>query len=404
MSEATSRPQSWLRRMVGRDPDEAHRASTPLELLFDLTLVVAVARAASELHHALAQGQLGHALAGYAVVFFGLWWAWVNFTWFASAYDTDDVAYRLLTLLQMAGVLVYAAGIPVAFEHFDFIVVVAGYVIMRLALVAQWLRAARTHPEGRAGTLRYAIGVTVVQLCWIGRLWLRGVPGVIGFVVLVAAELAVPAWAEFTGRATPWHPGHIGERYGLFTIIVLGEVVAAIATAVQSALGERGASLALLTAAVAGLLLVFALWWSYFKHSAVEHIRRSLPWTFVWALGHYLIFAAVAALGAGLQVVVDTLSHSARVTPLFAAFTVAIPVAVFLAVLGVLTTRMSGEATAAGVILLTVVLVLAAAAATRMLSLPFSIVIMTVLVALLVAYHLTAAHQSTRPPGREPTQ
>jgi low temperature requirement protein LtrA len=119
MSEATSRPQLWLRRMVGRDPDEAHRASTPLELLFDLTLVVAVARATSKLHHALAQGHAGHALAGYAVMFFDLWWAWVNFTWFASAYDTDDVAYRLLTLLQMAGVLVYAAGIPAAFEHYD---------------------------------------------------------------------------------------------------------------------------------------------------------------------------------------------------------------------------------------------------------------------------------------------
>ena len=121
--------------MVGRDPDEAHRTSTSLELLFDLTFVVAVARAASELHHALGQGHAGHALAGYAVVFFGLWWAWVNFTWFASAYDTDDVAYRLLTLLQMTGVLVYTAGIPAAFEHFNFTTVVAGYVIMRLALV-----------------------------------------------------------------------------------------------------------------------------------------------------------------------------------------------------------------------------------------------------------------------------
>jgi len=374
--------------MVGRDPDEAHRASTPLELLFDLTFVVAVARAASELHHALAQGHGGHALAGYAVVFFGLWWAWVNFTWFASAYDTDDVAYRLLTLLQMAGVLVYAAGIPAAFEHFDFTTVVAGYVIMRLALVTQWLRAARAHPEGRAGTLRYAIGVTVVQLCWIGRLWLHGLPGLIGFLVLVAAELSVPAWAEFTGRATPWHPGHIGERYGLFTIIVLGEVVSAIATAVQSVLSLRGASLGLLTAAVAGLLLVFTLWWSYFKHSATEHIRQSLPWTFVWALGHYLVFAAVAALGAGLQVVVDTLSDTAHVTPLFAAFTVAIPVAVFLVVLGLLNTRMSSEATATGLTLLTAVLVLAAAAATRMLPLPLSIVIMMMLVALLLVYHL----------------
>ncbi|MGH3528595.1 MAG: low temperature requirement protein A, partial [Pseudonocardiaceae bacterium] len=165
--------------MTGRDPDEWHRASTPLELLFDLTFVVAVAQAGTQLHHALAAGHAGHAVAGYVLVFFGIWWAWVNFTWFASAYDTDDVPYRLLTLLQMGGVLVFAAGIPLAFEHFDFTIVVIGYVIMRLALVTQWLRAAAEHPAGRAGTLRYAGGVTLVQLCWVGRLWLPGLVGVI---------------------------------------------------------------------------------------------------------------------------------------------------------------------------------------------------------------------------------
>jgi low temperature requirement protein LtrA len=142
--------------MSSRDPDEAHRASTPLELLFDLTFVVAVARAASQLHGALAEGQVGHALAGYATAFFGLWWAWVNFTWFASAYDTDDVPYRLLTLLQMAGVLVFAAGIPAAFQHFDYRTVVAGYVIMRLApgdtVAAR--RARRPGPPGRHAALR----------------------------------------------------------------------------------------------------------------------------------------------------------------------------------------------------------------------------------------------------------
>ncbi|MGH3592915.1 MAG: low temperature requirement protein A, partial [Pseudonocardiaceae bacterium] len=164
--------------MTGRDPDEWHRASTPLELLFDLTFVVAVAQAGTQLHHALAAGHAGHAVAGYVLVFFGIWWAWVNFTWFASAYDTDDVPYRLLTLLQMGGVLVFAAGIPLAFEHFDFTIVVIGYVVMRLALVTQWLRAAAEHPAGRAATLRYAGGVTLVQLCWVGRLWLPGLVGV----------------------------------------------------------------------------------------------------------------------------------------------------------------------------------------------------------------------------------
>jgi len=399
MSEPASRPLPWMRRMSGRDPGEAHRASTPLELLFDLTFVVAVARAGIELRDALANGHAGHALAGYGAVFFGLWWAWVNFTWFASAYDTDDVPYRLLTLLQMAGVLVFAAGIPAAFEHFDFTTVVIGYVIMRLALVAQWLRAARGHPEGRAGTLRYAAGVTVVQLCWIGWLFLPGLAHLAGFFVLAAAELAVPAWAEVRGRPTPWHPDHIAERYGGFTIIVLGEVIAAIAVAVQETMDHSRASPRLLTAA-AGLLLVFALWWLYFKHSAAEDIRRSMPWAFVWAFAHYLIFAAVAALGAGLQVVIGTLTHSTRITPTFAALTVAIPVAVYIVVLAPLSTRTRGEPAAFQLTLLTAALVLAAAAATPILTLPLSIVIMAVLVALLLAYHLTAAHRAARRPGR----
>jgi low temperature requirement protein LtrA len=394
MSEAASRAQPWLRRMSGRDPGETHRASTPLELLFDLTFVVAVAEAATQLEHALAAGHAAHALAGYAVVFFGLWWAWVNFTWFASAYDTDDVAYRLLTLVQMAGVLVFAAGIPAAFEHFDYATVVAGYVIMRLALVAQWLRAARSDPAGRAGTLRYAAGITVVQLGWIGSLWLTGEPGRVSFAVLAAAELAVPVWAEFGGRATPWHPGHISERYGLFTIIVLGEVIAAIAAAVQTALGHSRASAGLLTVAAAGLVLVFALWWSYFKHSATERIRDSLRWTFVWALAHYLIFAAVAALGAGLQVAVGSLDHADRVTPVFAAFTVAIPLTTFMVVLGLL----NRTSVPAGIrlTLLAAALILATAAAASLLTLPASIVIMVVLVALLLAYYLTAAHRAIR--------
>jgi hypothetical protein len=146
-------------------------------------------------------------------------------------------------------------------------------------------------------------------------------------------------------------------------------------------------------------VLVFALWWSYFKHSATEQIRQSLPWTFVWAFAHYLVFAAVAALGAGLQVVIGTLTHSTHVTPVFAAFTVAIPVAVYIVVLALLATRTGGEPAALQLTLLTAALIMAAAA-TPILTLPLSTVIMVVLVALLLAYHLTAAHRASGQPGR----
>ena len=130
--------------MRARDTEEPHRASTPLELLFDLCFVVAVSQAARELSQSLALNHLESGIQGYLMVFFAIWWAWVNFTWFASAYDVDDVPYRLLTFVQIIGVLILAAGVPAAFRQGNFTVATIGYVVMRVALVTQWLRAAAT--------------------------------------------------------------------------------------------------------------------------------------------------------------------------------------------------------------------------------------------------------------------
>src|SRR5215207_1081188 len=106
-------------RMAARDPDEPHRVSTPLELFFDLAVVVAVAQAASSLHHGVVDGHAGDALISYPLAFFAIWWAWMNFAWFASAYESDDALYRLATFVQMTGVLIVAAGIPRAFSNRD---------------------------------------------------------------------------------------------------------------------------------------------------------------------------------------------------------------------------------------------------------------------------------------------
>lgn len=321
----------WRRVMSARDPDEPHRASTPLELLFDLCFVVAVSQAAAQLHHSLAGGHVAAGLPGYLMVFFAIWWAWMNFTWFASAYDIDDTPYRLLTLLQMAGVLVLAAGVPSALSHYDFTVITIGYVLMRVAMISQWLRAAWEHPAGRTAALRYAVGIGIVQAGWLVRLALGHPWDYAGFAVLVLAELAVPVWAEFRGTPTRWHPGHITERYGLFTIIVLGEVILATLTGVQAAIGDHGISVPLLLIVVGGLVLVFTLWWIYFsgEGSGFATLRTALAWGY----GHYFVFAAVAALGAGLDAAIDAAEHATPVSAVTAAVAVAAPVVVFMLVL-----------------------------------------------------------------------
>jgi low temperature requirement protein LtrA len=384
------------RRLSPRDRDEPHRSATPLELLFDLCFVVAVAQAADRLHHALVQGHIADAVVGYGLIFFAIWWAWMNFTWFASAYDTDDVPYRLLTLLQIGGVLLLAAGVPATFDRQDFTVVTVGYVLMRVAMVTQWLRVAHDHPAGRTTALRYAAGIAVVQLGWITLLATPSSWRIPGFLLLAACELAVPVWAERSGRPTAWHPGHIAERYGLFTLIVLGECVLAATVTVQAAVAARGLSPSLAVVAGGGLVLLFALWWSYFDRPAAEGLRTSPRSAFAWGYWHLLVFASLAAVGAGLQVVAETVDHHGSLSDRAAALTLAVPVALFLVVLGLLHSwvyRYRRERAVAR-FSVTAVLVVLAAVATPPLPLALTVALIGVIAAGLVAADLV------RPPRR----
>jgi low temperature requirement protein LtrA len=337
-------------RMRARSSSEPHRASTPLELLFDLCFVVAVAQAGSKLVHALAEGHPGHGVTGYLLVFFAIWWAWMNFTWFASAYDTDDVPYRLATLVQMSGVLVLAAGVPRAFDHADYAVAVVGYLIMRLALTCQWLRAALSESgAARKVALRYAAGLVVVQLAWVGLLLMPGTLRTGGFLLLIVAELSVPVFAEHD-RRTSWHPHHIAERFGLFTIIMLGEAISAATVAVQSALDESPALHLLLPIAAGGLVIVFAAFWSYFAVPVHEYLTSSRQ-AFMWGYGHYALLGSAAAIGAGIEVVVEEVTHHADISARAAAACVTVPTAVFLATVWAVHTRPFKRGTAQHLVL-----------------------------------------------------
>lgn len=316
--------------LTARARDEAHRAATPLELFFDLCFVVAVAQAGAELVHAVAEGHAGSGIVNYAMVFWAIWWAWMNFTWFASAYDNDDVLYRVVTLVQIAGVLVLAAGVSRAFEDHDFLIVYIGYVVMRLALSSQWLRAAHhaTDPAERTMCRRYAIGVLACQIGWTALLLAPEDARPWVFLVMAIAEMAVPMYAE-KDVTTSWHPHHIAERYGLFTIIVLGESIAAATVAVKSGVTENDALTEVLPIAAGGLLIVFAAWWIYFVVPAHDRLASNRE-GFLWGYGHYLIFTSAAAIGAGIEIAVEQAVGKAHISTLAASSAVTIPAAVFL--------------------------------------------------------------------------
>ncbi|QHC68652.1 low temperature requirement protein A [Rathayibacter sp. VKM Ac-2759] len=373
--------------MRPRAIDEPHRVSSPLELLVDLTFVVAIAQIVTQLAHATEEGHLGETIGPFAMVFFAIWWAWMNFTWFASGYDTDDVPYRLLTMAQMGGVLVLAAGVPAAFEEGDLTAITIGYAIMRFALVTQWIRVAVSTPEHRVAALRSAVGFSVVQVGWLLRLLLPPDLATVSFVVLAALELSVPLWSVRAGDPS-WHPHHIAERYGLFTIILLGEGVLAAVTGVQRALSEAGVSASLVLVSACALVIVFALWWLSYLHPSGELLERRRGLSYLWGYAHFAVFAALAALGSGLEASVAATAGHLEAADAMVGAAVAVPVAAYLLLLWAVHVPLGEQQPLRAPLVLPAV---GAVLATPLLAEPFGVGAAVVAVALVCAGVVTAA-------------
>nr|WP_309068481.1 low temperature requirement protein A [Microbacterium sp.] len=326
------------RRMRGRDPRQAHRAATPLELLYDLTFVVAFSQAGTQAAHLLELGHFGAAIAGFALGTFGVTWAWINYSWLASAFDNDDIVFRIATFVQMVGVIILALGMPPLFHsideghHLDNVLTVTGYVVMRIAGIGLWLRVARHDPQHRRTALTYAALVGLMQIGWIVLIFVDPplVVAIALFVALGVAEMLVPLVAERRGGTTPWHPHHIAERYGLLAIITLGEVVLGTVLSVSAVVEEEGWSLAAGVVAFGGTALAFGMWWIYFTLPSAEVLAERRGRSFPWGYLHLALFAALAATGAGLHVAAVAIRRDAHIDDVTALLTIVIPVGVFI--------------------------------------------------------------------------
>ncbi len=325
-----------------RDRHEEHRVATPLELMFDLAAVIAIAAAAAGLHYGVAAGQLWQALPSFLAAFFMIWWSWMNYSWFASAYDDGSPAFNALTFMTMFGALVIAAGSPAVFAGKPLVLVVVGFIIMRVAMATLWFGAAVGDPGHRKAALTYGFGIIAMQIYWVGMLIcvpVGSVAYVIAFIGGIVGELAVPAIAELRHGNTSWHRHHIIERYGLLNIIVLGECFISIVAMLGSK--DSGAPPKLhsfIMAATCGVI-AFSLWRLYFgreDHLSTDEERH----TFLWSYGHFAIFGAGAATGAGMAVVYDVEAGKAAISMQEASFAVAVPVAIYLAMLWVVRDRL----------------------------------------------------------------
>ena len=288
-------------RTLQNDVQDDRRA-TWLELFFDLVFVVTVAQASYILTDHLS---VVHLFA-YLGLFVPIWWAWMGFTFYANRFDTDDLPYRLLILAAMLALAALAVNVrhALAGSSSGFAV---SYIAVRLVLMTLYARARRHVPEARRLTTIFLTMFGGAILVWCasllvgapGRYWIWG-----GALTL---ELVAPVFAWRAIPQAPIHPRHIPERFGLLTIIVLGESVFAVVVGVADVSWHA----ATVVTAVAGFVAAASLWWIYFDFLDESIVQRNIVAGLTFTYSNYFVIAGIALLGTGVKIgILSTASGS----------------------------------------------------------------------------------------------
>ena len=288
-------PANLLGRPRLRTAEEAgeERHASWLELFFDLVFVLAIA----ELAHNLSGDLTPTGFVLFAALSVPVWWAWAGYTFYADRFETDDAFYRLAMFAAMLAIAALALSVHDAF-HGGSAAFAAAYVLVRVVLIGLYARARRHVPAARELCGRYIVGFGVGASLWLASL-LVPEPIRYGFWAAgLAVELATPLLSSRAIARTPYDTSHVPERFGLFTIIVLGECVLLVATGVSET-SWRAASV--FTAAI-GFAMVASLWWVYFDFTETSAIRERRPWAGqVYVYGHLLIVLGLTSVAVGIE-------------------------------------------------------------------------------------------------------
>ncbi|MGH3147381.1 MAG: low temperature requirement protein A [Rubrobacter sp.] len=279
--------------------EEDGRHATWLELFFDLVFVVAIAALAGLLHDDLSLG----GFLTFSLLFVPVGWAWMSFAYYADQFDTDDALFRVAMLGAMVASAALAVNVSDALGE-DSVVFVAANVALRVLLVGLYAWAWRNAAEARPMSLRYGSAFVVGAVIWSVSL-LAPEPVRYGLWALaLLVEMGTPVLGYSTVRSVPGHASHMPERFGLFTLIVLGESVVVITAPLVDTSWRPGSVLV----AILGFVMAACIWWLYFDRVDDRAIAQSFTGgvggvvrSHVWGYGHLAVWAGIAAASVGVE-------------------------------------------------------------------------------------------------------
>jgi low temperature requirement protein LtrA len=282
-----------------RRPEQIVRVTT-LELFFDLVFVFTMTQLTAVLAEDVSAGGLLRVVLMLGVIF----WMYGAYAWLTNAVAPERVTRRLVLLGGMAGYLVLALAIPVAFTGGGAAFGLA-YLVIVVIHVGLFARASSTRTV--RAILRIAPFNIASALLVLGGGILGGTAQYVLWSLAFLLEWVTPSLAGLGGFDIG--AAHFVERHGLVVIVALGESIVAIG------IGAAGLPVdaALAGAAVLGLLLSACLWWVYFggddvraEHALVAAPPERRPRLALVAFGywHLPILLGVVALAAGMKQVV----------------------------------------------------------------------------------------------------
>ncbi|HSF85572.1 MAG TPA: low temperature requirement protein A [Acidimicrobiia bacterium] len=286
---------------------EEHRV-TWLELFYDLVFVVAVA----QLGHRLLVDHSVQGTLGYIGLFIPLWYAWAQFTFYADRYDTNDLGQRLLAIAQMVAIALMAASIS-GDEADSMTAFAVAYVLARAVLLVMYVRAYRHVQPTRALVRGYLRGFSLGGLIWLISIWVPSPARFVLWGIGMVVDFATPWLVRKEQAKVPLDVDHLPERFGLFTILVLGEPIAAIV----AGLAHEGWRLEPAIGAMIGVMAASALWWLYFENAHGKVVRRRSDqvkaWRpTVWIFSHLPLAIALTAAGIGMEFLVANEPEAGR--------------------------------------------------------------------------------------------